>query len=225
MVGGARCGRVRWLSWRPWLAGVLAGLVLPVQATPDDDHRRGVLAFQRGDMGGAMTALRAPAQAGHAPSQSLLAHLMDRADFVDEARVLWQQAAAQGDAEAHAGLASLYLAGRGVAKDEKRALQHFSEAAALGHALAIELVATAWARGQLGADATTAPQLARAALTRAADRGHVESAEALALGYREGRYGLPVDPGQAEGWRARAQAWRTQRALAGPAATAAAARP
>ena len=76
MVGGARCGRVRWLSWRPWLAGVLAGLVLPVQATPDDDHRRGVLAFQRGDMGGAMTALRAPAQAGHAPSQSLLAHLM-----------------------------------------------------------------------------------------------------------------------------------------------------
>jgi uncharacterized protein len=182
-------------------------------------HQRGLLALQRGDVAAAMAALRGPAQAGHAASQSLLAFILDRADFTAEAARLWRDAAAKGDAEAHAGLGALYQSGRGVAKDEKRALWHFSEAAARGHAAATELVALAWLQGQLGADAAAEPAAARAALLRAAEQGHLASADALSGGYRTGRFGLPVDEAQAQAWQTRAAQWRQQRAAAPAKAT------
>lgn len=192
----------------------LAVWCAPLHAAAADEHRAGLQAYQRGDVAGAMAALRAPAKAGYAPAQSLLGFILDRADFSSEAAALWRDAAAQGDAQAHAGLADLYLSGRGVAKDEKQALRHFSEAAALGHAAAAEIVATAWLKGQLGADAAANPTAARAALLRAAEQGHLASAEALALAYRQGRYGLPVDEAQAAGWQARAAQWKQERAVA-----------
>jgi TPR repeat protein len=183
-------------------------------AAPIDEHQRGLLAFQRGDVAGAMAALRAPAQAGHAPSQSLLGFILDRADFAADAAAMWRQAAAQGDAEAHAGLANLYLTGRGLAKDEKLALHHFSEAALRGHAQAAEIVATAWLQAQWGADAQAQPATARAALLRAAEQGHLASADALGRAYAEGRYGLAPDAAQASSWQQRAAAWRRERAAA-----------
>lgn len=201
---------------------LVAAFALPAQAAAPEDHQRGLLALQRGDVGAAMQALRAPARAGHAPSQSLLAYILDRADFAAEAAQLWRDAAAQGDAEAHAGLANLHLMGRGVAKDEKLALQHFSEAAARGHAAAVEVVATAWLMGELGTKADQQPELARAAVLRAAEQGHLASAEALAAAYRSGRWGLVADEGQARSWQTRAAAWRQKRAE--PPASAAAVR-
>jgi hypothetical protein len=200
---------------------LLAALTGTAGATPQDDHQRGLQAYQRGDVAGAMSALRAPAKAGHAPSLSLLGFLLDRADFTAEAAALWQRAAAMGDAEAHAGLANLYLEGRGFAKDEKLALQHFSEAAVRGHAAAIEAVATAWLRGQLGADAAAQPEQALAAIVRAAEQGHLACADALAAAYRDGRYGLARDAGLAASWQARAAAWRAQRASVATTAAAA----
>lgn len=103
-------------------------------AAPADEHRRAVQAYQRGDVVGAIGALRPAARAGHAPSQVLLAFILDHGDFPEEAAQLYRQAAEQGDAEGHAGLANLLLTGRGIAKDEKAAQAHFSKAAALGHA-------------------------------------------------------------------------------------------
>lgn len=199
-----------------------AGVVIVVMSTgawalPADDHARALKAYQQGDVVGAMALLRAPARAGHAASQSLLGFLYEKADFAAEAAQLWQQAAAQGDAEAHAGLAGLYLSGRGVAKDEKAALRHFSEAAARGHAAAAEALAMAWLRGQLGADARAEPAAAQAALQRAAGLGHLASAEALAAGYRSGDWGLARDEAQARLWAARAESWRRMRAAAGAA--------
>jgi TPR repeat protein len=179
-----------------------------------EEHRRGLAAYQRGDVAGAMAALRAPAQAGHAPSQSLLGYILERADFSAEAAALWQQAAAQGDAEAHAGLANLCLTGRGLAKDEKAALRHFSEAAERGHAASIEALAQAWLKGELGADARAAPAAARAAIEHAAEQGHLPSAAAMATAYRQGDLGLPRDQQRAAAWAARAEAWRQQRAAA-----------
>jgi TPR repeat protein len=76
----------------------------------------------------------------------MLAFILDKADFVDEATALYRAAAAQDDADGHAGLAHAYLTGRGVAKDEKLALQHFSKAADLGHAGSRAVVARAAAR-------------------------------------------------------------------------------
>ena len=201
---------------------VLSGLVTlstliwaaALQAAPQDEHQRGLLALQRGDVATAMTVLRAPAAAGHAPSQSLLAFMLDRADMSAEAARLWRSAAAQGDAEAHVGLANLNLGGRGVAKDEKQALRHFSEAAALWHAAAIEQLATAWLTGQWGTNAEADPAAAAAAVQRAAQQGHLPSAEALVLAHRSGRFGLVVDEAQASAWQARVSAWRQQRAVA-----------
>jgi uncharacterized protein len=200
-------------------SGVIAlvlgcGLAQAQEPTFAQQHQRGLLALQRGDVAAAMSTLRAPAKAGHAASQALLGLIFDRADMAADAAALWQAAAAQGDADAHAGLASLYQSGRGVAKDEKRALRHFSEAAARGHAASVELVAQAWLQGQLGTDAAADPEGARLAVLRAAEQGHLASADALAAAYRSGRFGLPVDPALAQSWQERAKRWREQRAVA-----------
>ncbi|HOX66740.1 MAG TPA: tetratricopeptide repeat protein [Burkholderiaceae bacterium] len=198
---------------RAWFAVALSLVSCLCQAIPSDDHARGVLAYQRGDVVAAMSALREPARAGYAPSQALLAFILDRSDFSEEAFRLYRDAAAQNDAEGHAGLASLYFAGRGVAKDEKLALEHFSKAADLGHAASIETVANAFLKRQMGLDADGPDGAAAvAALTRAAGQDHVASAEALARAYQSGRYGLAADPAQAANWQARAVAIRKKQA-------------
>lgn len=210
-----------------WRAALLCGTLLcgpAAWAAPADEHQRAVGLLQRGDVSGALRVLAAPAAAGHAPSMSLLGFINDRADVPEVAARWWREAAAQGDAEAHVGLANLHLAGRGLAKDEKLALHHFSEAAALGHAGAAAALAEGWLKGQLGLDAAAQPQAAVAALQRAAGQGHLRSAEALALAYREGRHGLVPDAAQAAHWQAQVTRWRTQRAVVSAPAPAGAAR-
>lgn len=187
----------------------------PAQAVVDGAeaaHRAGLQAYHRGDVVAAMAALRPAATAGHGPSQSLLAFLLERADETAEAARLYRMAAAQDDPEGHAGLALLLSTGRGLAKDEKAALTHFSKAAALGHRSSIDIVATAWARRQLGADPVARPAEALAALRRAAEGGHLPSVDELARAYTEGRYGLSPDAAEAARWAERAAKWRRERA-------------
>jgi TPR repeat protein len=187
-------------------------------AAPADDHERGLQAYRRGDVVGAMAALRGPAQAGHGPSQSLLAFILDHAGYHDEAAQLYRDAAAQDDAEGHAGLASLYLTGRGVAKDEKLALRHFSKAAELGHASSVNVLADAYLKKQYGLDADGPDGAAALGVwRRAAGQGHLASAQALAMAYRAGRHGVAADPAQAAAWQARADELRKQQQAAAPA--------
>lgn len=193
-------------------AWLLAAAASAFAGTPDEDHRKGLTAYHRGDVVGAMAALRGPAKAGHAPSQALLGFILERADFVEEAAQLFTSAAAQDDPDGHAGLASLLLAGRGVAKDEKAALRHFSKAAALGHAASIDLVASAWIDGRWGADPVADPATALAVIRRAADRGDLRAVDALAQAYSTGRYGLPVDTAQVVQWQMRYAALKRERA-------------
>ncbi|MDH5538254.1 MAG: sel1 repeat family protein [Rhizobacter sp.] len=163
-----------------------------------------------------MGLLRAPADAGHAPSQSLLAFILERADLPEAAARLYRQAAAQGDAEAQAALASLYLTGRGIAKDEKQALLYFSKAAESGHALAIQVLADAHLSGLMGlADGPRDNSRTVAVLRRAAEQGHLPSIDALAEAYRVGGFDLRADAEQAAHWRARGADLRARRA--GPA--------
>ena len=203
------------------LGAMLAWLAVPgAQAAPADDHARGLKAYHRGDVVDAMNALRPAVQAGYAPAQTLLAFILERSDFAEEAVALYRSAADQGDAEGHAGLANAYLSGRGVAKDEKRALQHFSKAADAGHAPSVEVIATAWAQGDLGLQAGADPAAARAALQRAAAQGHLASAEALAAAYQKGRLGQAPDPAEATRWQQRVAELRQQRvAKAAPKAS------
>ena len=192
-------------------------------AAPADDHARGVAAYNRGDVVAAMSALRAPAKAGHASSQVFLAFILDRADFVDEAFALYRSAAEQGDPAGLAGLAGAYLSGRGIAKDEKAALQQFSKAAERGHALSIEIVAIAHLKGELGlAEAPDAQVLA--AVRRAAEQGHLPSIDALAQAHTSGRWGVPVDAAQAASWRQRGAELQARRAAPAAPASAAAAK-
>ena len=88
-------------------------------AAPADDHERGMLAYNRGDVVGAMSALRAPAKAGYAPSQVMLAFILDRADFVDEAAKLYAEAAAQNAIETRARAVAEERASRVPALEEQ----------------------------------------------------------------------------------------------------------
>ena len=143
-----------------WLLAPLVLFASALRAAPADDHQRGLLAWQRGDVATAMRALRPAADAGHLPSQTLLAFILDQAGFADDATRLYKAAAEQGDAEGHAGLAAAYQGGRGIAKDEKQAALHFSKAAELGHAPSMVVLARAYRNGELGlaADAALADQ-------------------------------------------------------------------
>ena len=187
---------------------------VPSGSDPDDALRRGMQSYHRGDVAAAMTALRPAARPGHAPSQALLAFILMQAGEDAEAARLYRESAGQGNAEGHFGYGSLLQVGRGVAKDEKAALEQFSKAAALGHASAIEVVATAWATRQMGADPGAQPAVALAAWHKAASQGHLPSAEVLARVYGKGEYGVPVDTAQAARWAEQARQWRQQRAAA-----------
>lgn len=194
------------------LAGLLTAWLLAgaAGAATEDEYQAGVRAYNRGDVVAAMAAFRAPARAGHAPSQVFLAFILDRADFQDEAFALYRDAAAQDHPEGHAGLALAYQSGRGVAKDEKLALQHFSKAADLGHIKSIEIMAELHLKGDARvADLPAAAALA--AVRRAADQHHIASVEGLAEAYRSGRWGLAADPAQAGQWTARAAELKLKR--------------
>jgi TPR repeat protein len=133
---------------------------MQAEASPAEDHTRALTAYQRGDVVAAIRALRPAAAAGHAPSQALLGFILEKSGEVTEALDLYARAAAQDEIDGHVGLAQLLLAGvPGVAKDEKRALQHFSKAAARGHAGSIMLLAEAYRLGRHGL-APDAPEAA-----------------------------------------------------------------
>lgn len=151
----------RWLAVlaRVALALLLAGQIPEAGAAPADDHRRGLDAYHRGDVVAAMRALRPAAEAGHAPAQVLLGFILEKSGDPEPAARLYAQAAAQDEAEGHASLAHLLLTGQGVAKDEKRALGHFSKAAERGHGPSIQWLAEAYRRGLHGL-VSTAPEAA-----------------------------------------------------------------
>jgi TPR repeat protein len=143
-----------------WSLALVLLCASALHAAPADDHQRGLQAWQRGDVATAMRALRPAADAGHVPSQTLLAFILDQAGYADEATRLYKTSAERGDAEGHAGLAAAYQSGRGIAKDEKQAALHFSKAAELGHVPSMAVLARAYRHGELGltADAALAEQ-------------------------------------------------------------------
>ena len=134
------------------LLACLCLLVAPFASAndPDADLARGIEAFNRGDLIGAMSAFEAAAEAGSADAQVRLAYILDQAEE-NEAAVRWYRAAAdQGNRDGLAGLAEMYSKGEGVELDEARALSLFEQAALAGHAGAIRVLAAAYSKGHLG---------------------------------------------------------------------------
>lgn len=184
-------------------------------ATAEEDFRAGQLAYQRGDVSAAITALRRGAAANHAPSQYLLGFLLENAGLVDEAAGHYRRAVEQDHSDALAAYAGLLAAGRGVPKDERAAFDLYSRAAERGHAMSIRIVADAYLRGELGARASDDAR-ALPALRRAAERDHVAAIEALATAYQRGDYGAAPDAAEAARWQARAAELRKRQAGGAP---------
>ena len=201
----------RWLGG----AGLCLALALPGLAggAPADDYKRGEQAYRSGDVVTAMASLRRAADQGHAPSQVLLAEILDRADFNEEALGWYRKAAAQGDAAGEYGVGAMLLAGEGAKKDPGQAWFWFTRAAEKKFEPALIALANAHLRVAKGEEAA-GPDPARAAewLRKAADLDYLPAVEALARAYREGGFGVDKDAAQAEQFAAKAAALRKKSA-------------
>ena len=191
------------------LAMLLVWYACAAWAAPEDDYRAGSEAYRGGDVVRAMSLLKKSADAGHAPSQSLLAYILDKAEFNDEAAAYYRKAAEQGEPEGEYGLGSMYASGEGMKRDLGEARKWIPRAAEKGHAAAINSLAQAYLSGELGIDETqrTGAEALRW-VRRAADSGYLPALERLATAYRTGAYGLAVDLKQAEALDAKGRAAR-----------------
>jgi len=82
--------------------------ILAADAGVDEEFRRGEKAYHTGDVIGAMGSLRKAADQGHADAQALLAEILDRAEFNEEAVAYYRKAADQGNANGEYGLGTMY---------------------------------------------------------------------------------------------------------------------
>lgn len=171
-------------------------------AAPQDDFESGRKAFEAGDVVGAMPVLKRAADAGHAPSQSFYAFILDKADFDEEAAKYYRLAADQDNADGQYGLGTLYAAGEGVARDAKLARDWFERAASQGHGLAVLALSQAFISRTLGFGGDPADAQGLGWVRKAADLGSVPALDYLAKGYRSGAFGA-VDVAQAERLEAR----------------------
>lgn len=197
------------MRWRQWVVVLLVsttGVSLNVLAGADEDYQAGVKSFRDGDVVGAMTPLRAASLAGHAKAQALLAEILDRTDFDEDAIALYRQSAAQGEPDGMFGLGVMVAAGEGTKKDVQAGREWILKAADKGLPLAVNVIAQAYLKGELGyneADRNTAEALIW--IRRAASNEYLPAIDALVAAYTTGG-GLPVemDRVQAEQYQAQA---------------------
>jgi len=180
-----------------WGAGaLLAGLLVcsgACLAGPEEDYQAGFKSYQAGDVVGAMPGLRKAANAGHAKAQVLLAELLDRAEFDEEAVAYYRKAADQGDADGMFGYGVMVAAGEGVKKkDPLEGRRWIRKAAELGHKQAINVLGQAYLNAELGlAEADRQSREALRWVELAAQNDYLPAVDALAEAYRTGS-GLPV---------------------------------
>jgi TPR repeat protein len=186
-------------------ASLVLALAAAAHGAPGDDYKRGEQAYRGGDVVTAMAALRRAADQGHAPAQVLLAEILDRAEFDEEAIAWYRRAAEQGNAAGEYGLGSMTLAGEGAKKDAAQAWFWFARAAERKFEPAIIALANAHLRAAKGEE-PVAPEPARAAewLRKAAEIDYLPAVDALARAFREGGFGVAPDAAQAERYLAQA---------------------
>ncbi len=200
--------------------GVTLALALvvsaPVFAGPPEDFATGAKSYAAGDVVGSMPLLRRSADAGHAPAQVLLAEILDRSEFDEEAVVYYRKAAEQGSADGQFGLGSMYSIGEGLKKDVSAARRWITLAADQGHKQAVGVMAQAFIAGQLGvSDQERQGEEARRWIRKAADLGYLPAVDALVLAYRNGAPGLDADAAEADRWQAKANELRGVRPASG----------
>jgi TPR repeat protein len=193
---------------------LVSGIVLfsgGLVAAPEDDYLAGLKSYRNGDIVGAMQPLRQASLQGHAKAQALLAEILDRTDFDDDAIALYRKSADQGDLDGMFGLGVMTVSGEGTKKDVLAGRSWILKAAEAGHVLAINAIAQGYLKGELGftEDDRNTPAALRW-LKRAAENEYLPAVDALAAAYAGGNaFGLPVDKAQAEQYQAQANRIRS----------------
>ena len=190
-----------------WGASLFALLISVAQAGPNEDYQAGFKSFQDGDVVGAMTPLRNAANAGHAKAQVLLAEILDRSEFDEDAVALYRKAAEQGDTDGMFGLGAMLAAGEGVKKKDPLAgRQWIQKAAELGHKQSINVMAQAYLKSELGfTDAERETPQALQWITQAAENDYLPALDVLIAAYSQGnRWGLAVNKQLADQYQAQA---------------------
>jgi TPR repeat protein len=172
------------------IAGVAAWLLLAagsVVAGAEEDYQAGLKSFRDGDIVGAMTPLRAAALAEHAKAQALLAEILDRTDFDDDALALYRKSAAQGEPDGMFGLGAMLVSGEGAPKDLTTGRAWILKAAEAGQQQAVNVIAQGYLKSELGyTEAERDTPAALAWVKRAADNGYLPAIDALAAAYAAG---------------------------------------
>jgi uncharacterized protein len=161
---------------------------LSVHAGSDEDYQAALKSYRAGDVVGSMPGLRKAADAGHPGAQALLAELLDRAEFDEDAVVYYRKSAEQGDPEGMFGLGVMTAAGEGLKeKDTAEGRRWIEKAAELGHKNAIAVMAQAYLMGKLNIredERNTVAALKWVQL--AAEQGYLPALDALSEAYRTG---------------------------------------
>ena len=196
-------------------AAVLALGAAAAFAGPAEDHKAGLEAYRLGDVRNAVSILRKPADAGHAPSQALLGEILDAADQNEEAVKYFRLAAEQGSPEGAYGLATMYATGEGVPRDLAVARDWMTKAARAGHSRAVQAMALSYIEGGLAvAPAERSSPQALPWIEAAAALDSLPAIDRLAVAYRQGELGVTPDPKKAEALEARAKVLRNVKAPA-----------
>ncbi|MBS1142229.1 MAG: hypothetical protein H6R13_3682 [Proteobacteria bacterium] len=180
-------------------------------AAPEDDYQAGLKSYRNGDIVGAMSPLRQASLEGHAKAQALLAEILDRTDFDDDAIALYRKSANQGDLDGMFGLGVMTVSGEGTKKDLLAGRVWILKAAESGHLLAINAIAQGYLKGELGfTDAERNTPDALRWVKRAAENDYLPAIDVLAAAYSSGNaFGLPVDRGLSEQYQAQANRIRS----------------
>ncbi len=166
--------------------------------TPAEDYEAGVKADAKGDAMGALTLYKQAADAGYAQAQARYADRVNMAQLTSEALKYFRMSV-QGNSDGRYGLGAMYAEGEGVKQDFGVARFLFGLAAEQGHQEASIRLAGAYLKGQAGLDeAERQGPEALSAIRRAAGFDHLPALDALAVAYREGKFGLTADPDQAD---------------------------
>lgn len=163
-------------------------------AGDDEDYAEGLKSFREGDVVGAMTKLKKPADSGHSKSQVLLGQVLDWAEFDEEALAYFKKAADLGDPDGMFDYGRMLASGEGVkAKDVLEGRRWLLKAAELGQPLAINVIADAYLNARLGYQQSDQNSVAALEwLRKAADNDFLPAVDTLADAYRTGQ-GLPVE--------------------------------
>lgn len=166
--------------------------------TPAEDYETGVKADEKGDVIEAITLYKRAADVGHVQAQARYADSLKRGQLVSEA-LRYYRMSIKSNKDGQYGLGTMYELGEGVKQDFGVARFLYGLSAEQGHREASIRLADIYLKGQAGLDESErqGPE-ALSWIRRAAGHGFLPALDALAVAYREGKFGVTADPEQAD---------------------------